>query len=162
MDKVELIQCTTAKDFETAKQITADYITWLGIDLSFQNIEKEYDNFEEMYAPPDGCYLYLKAQDNIAGGVAFRFLYPGICEMKRLFVYPRFQQNGYGMLLCKAIIQQAIQQGYTTMRLDTIAKLHQAIKMYKNLGFYKINQYRENPDSSATFMELNLLSATFL
>lgn len=156
MENIELIFCTTEQDFTIAKSITADYINWLNIDLSFQNTKKEYGEFSLMYSPPEGGYIYLKNEEEVAGGVAFRRLEPGICEMKRLFVYPPFQGMGFGKLLSEVIIKQAKEYGYKKMRLDTIDRLHNAITIYQKMGFYEIAQYRENPDKTAKFMELDL------
>jgi GNAT superfamily N-acetyltransferase len=156
MKNIQLIRCNTGQDFIVAKCITSDYMIWLNIDLSFQNTTKEYEEFSAMYSAPNGGYIYLKKEEEIAGGVAFRTFSSGICEMKRLFVYPRFQGLGIGKLLSEAIIQLAKEYGYKKMRLDTIEKLNSAIHIYKKLGFYEIEKYRENPDKTAKYMELSL------
>ncbi len=156
MENIQLIVCATEQDFTIAKSITADYIQWLNIDLSFQNTKKEYDEFSLMYSPPEGGYIYLKNEKEVIGGVGFRKLEPGICEMKRLFVYPPFHGLGFGKLLSEAIIKLPKEYGYKKMRLDTIDRLHNAITIYQKLGFYEIAQYRENPDKTAKFMELDL------
>ena len=156
MENIQLIRCSREQDFTIAKSITSDYMTWLNIDLSFQNTKKEYEEFSVMYSSPDGGYIYLKRGEEIAGGVAFRVFGPGICEMKRLFVYPHFQGLGFGKLLSESIIQMAKGYGYKKMRLDTIEKLNNAIQIYKKLGFYEIEKYRENPDKTAKYMELSL------
>ena len=38
---IEIKRCSTDSDFSSAIQITKDYIRWLNIDLSFQDIDKE-------------------------------------------------------------------------------------------------------------------------
>ena len=160
MENMELIICNTAADFEVAKQITTDYMKWLEMDLSFQNLEKEFAEFHWMYAAPEGGYIYIKKEDQLIGGVAFRKLDQDTCEMKRLFVYPTFQGQGFGKLLSGEIIALAKTCGYKKMRLDTIEKLDKAITIYTMLGFYPIPQYRENPDATAKFMELDLVNFT--
>ncbi len=42
------------------------------------------------------------------------------------------------------------------MRLDTIPKLKSALKLYRNLGFYEISRYYNNPDTSVEYYELKL------
>ncbi|MBN2158475.1 MAG: GNAT family N-acetyltransferase [Spirochaetes bacterium] len=153
---MDLIICSSPEDFLVAKSLTLDYVKWLDIDLSFQDINGELDHFNELYSKPDGCFLYIKQNNTVAGGGAFRELEPRICEMKRLFVYPEFQGNNFGKIICDALIQSARDYGYSTMRLDTIPKLDKAIKLYERIGFYYIDKYRPNPDASARFMELAL------
>ena len=161
MKELQLVKCTIPQDFDIAKSITSDYIIWLNMDLSFQNIQKEYAEFELMYSPPNGSYIYLKKDDKIVGGVAFRNLETSICEMKRLFVYPEFHRLGFGKTLSEAIIKLAKENGYKKMRLDTVEKLTAAIKIYQQLGFYEIEAYRENPDTTAIFMEIDLENISF-
>jgi carbonic anhydrase len=42
------------------------------------------------------------------------------------------------------------------MRLDTLASLKKAIKLYDFCGFKKIAPYYNNPIKNAVYMELNL------
>jgi putative acetyltransferase len=149
--------CTTISELKLAKKITEDYISWLGIDLTFQKVEDELAGFNEMYSPPDGCYLIAFAENGeTAGGVGLRRFEAGICEMKRLYVYPEYLRKGLGEALCRELIIQAKKLGYEKMRLDTIGKLKAANRLYDKLGFYEIEPYRENPDKTARFMEYKL------
>jgi len=150
---MELICCTKTSDFETALVITRDYLIWLQMDLSFQNTEKEFNEFEIMYGHPHGVYLYFTDNNKVAGGVGCRFLEPNICEMKRLFIYDHSQGQGLGRILCSKLFEYAKSLGYSKMRLDTIARLKSANRLYEKMGFYDIHSYRENPDSTARFME---------
>ena len=79
-----------------------------------------------------------------------------MCEMKRLFVYPRYLKHGIGRKLCLELIAKAKSLGYNKMRLDTLTRLEAANKLYKKLGFYDIEPYRINPDPTAKYMELKL------
>ena len=108
-----------------------DYLKWLGMNLDFQNTEKEFQVFETMYGKPEGCFIYATINGAIAGGVAIRKLDAKICEMKRLFVYSSSQGKGLGAVLCEKIISIARELGYCKMRLDTVAKLKSAIGCIK-------------------------------
>ena len=146
--------CKTSSEFEKARKVTEEYIDWLGIDLTFQNIENELTGFNEMYSPPEGCYLIaITEYGETAGGVGLRKFSADICEMKRLYVYPKYLKKGLGEALCRELIKQAKKFGYKKMRLDTIGKLKVANRLYDKLGFYEIEPYRENPDKTARFME---------
>ena len=153
---VDIKRCTTDSDFALAKQITKDYIDWLDMDLSFQNIEMEFTNFSSMYGPPKGVFILAWHGGDLAGGVGLRQFEAQICEMKRLFVYDPFKRQGIGRRLCTALIQKAVKLGYTSMRLDTLGRMQAAIKLYESLGFKTIEPYRPNPDSTAKYMELRL------
>jgi len=149
--------CISTRDFKKAKKITSDYIAWLGMDLSFQNVNDEFAEFENIYSKPEGCFLIaVSEKDEMLGGVGLRKLTPEICEMKRLFVYPQYLKQGIGRSLCLELILKAKRFGYNKMRLDTLTRLEAANKLYKQLGFYGIAAYRKNPDPTAKYMELKL------
>ncbi|MDM8553666.1 GNAT family N-acetyltransferase [Desulfococcaceae bacterium HSG7] len=153
---VEIKPCITDSDFAFAVQMTKDYIRWLDMDLSFQDIDKELSNFHSMYGPPNGLFLLAWHRGEIGGGVGLRTLETEVCEMKRLFVYDRFKRKGIGRNLCTALIQEAINLEYEKMRLDTLGRMKAAIRLYENLGFKEIEPYRFNPDSTTKYMELSL------
>lgn len=153
---LEIRRCETASDYALAIEITKDYIEWLNMDLAFQNVDAELKEFPSMYARPDGAFLLAWLDNALAGGVGLRRLAPGICEMKRLFVYDRFRGKGVGRRLCAAVIEEAKQLGYKKMRLDTLGRMTAAIRLYESFGFKEIEPYRFNPDPTARYMELRL------
>ncbi len=152
----EIIECRSENDFTIGKQIAADYLEWLAMDLSFQQLDSEFDNFSTVYARPAGAFFCASCEGELAGCAGIRRLSDTCCEMKRLFVYPHFSGRGIGRLLCTRLIQVAGELGYRHMRLDTIARLDRALALYRKLGFYQIEQYRENPDPTAIFMQLDI------
>lgn len=153
---MEVKHCSTDSDFSSAIQVTKDYIRWLNIDLSFQDIDKELLEFPSIYGPPDGLFLLAWDGEKLAGGVGLRIFEHRICEMKRLFVYDPFKGRGAGRLLCTTLIEEAKNMGYEKMRLDTLGFMKAAIKLYKSLGFKQIDPYRFNPDPTTKYMELSL------
>ncbi len=154
--KPELIVCNTTEHFNTAKKLTKDYMTWLGEDLYYQGVEKEFEIFHNMYNKPTGCFIYALVDGVVAGGVGVRFLEEGICEMKRLFVYDDFRGHQLGKTLCKELTKISKELEYSKMRLDTIPKLNNAMQLYIDLGFYEISKYYNNPDESVVYFELDL------
>lgn len=65
----------------------------------------------------------------------------GACEksddlVTDLWVMPEFQGRGVGTRLLGHIEQQIAGRGYHQARLDTHARNHRAIKLYKELGYY--------------------------
>ena len=153
---IEITRCLDDSAFSVARRLTKDYIAWLNMDLSFQDIEAELAHFPSMYGPPQGVFLLAWQAGQLMGGVGARRLTPTICEMKRLFVYNAFTGNGVGRCLCVTLIAEAKMLGYHTMRLDTLGRMQAAITLYTRLGFHDIAPYRFNPDPTARYMELSL------
>jgi putative acetyltransferase len=153
---LEIKHCSTHLDYSFAMQITKDYIRWLNMDLSFQDIDKELSNFPSVYGRPKGLFLLAWYKGKLAGGVGLRMLEPKVCEMKRLFVYDQFRRRGIGCSLCNALIQEAKNLAYEKMRLDTLGRMKAAIRLYESLGFKEIEPYRFNPDPTTKYLELSL------
>jgi GNAT superfamily N-acetyltransferase len=83
-----------------------------------QNFLPEIDKMPKGYEPPQGIYLLVYVDNEAAGTVALKRLDNDICEMKRLFVNPKFQGIGLGKLLAERVIDEAKKLGCTKMRLD--------------------------------------------
>ena len=154
----EFVQATSAEDVESARQLFKEYATALGINLCFQNFEKELAELPGAYAPPEGrLLLAFDEEGRVAGCVALRKLGDGTCEMKRLYLRPGYRGQGMGRALALKIIEEARALGYERMRLDTLPlQMASAIRMYRSLGFREIDPYYHNPVEGALFMELEL------
>lgn len=158
---VKFVQAESKEDLSHARKLFAEYAASLGFDLSFQNFENELAELPGEYAPPDGRLLLAIYERQVAGCVALRKISEGICEMKRLYVRPKFRGKGVGKGLAVAIIREALKGGYTRMRLDTVPSMKEAIAPYCSLGFKEIEPYRYNPIKDAMFMELTLKRQNF-
>ncbi len=79
--------------------------------------------------------------------------------MKRLWVRECFRERRFGKLLVQAIIERARATGYLLMRLDTLAHMSAALRLYRDMGFYDIEAYYTNPLSGALYLEKLLVDA---
>lgn len=147
---------TGPDDTETARALFREYAGELGVDLGFQDWERELSELPGAYAPPHGA-LFL-AEDNAAvlGCVALRPLDPKTCEMKRLYVRPQGRGRGLGLRLAQRAIDEGRRLGYERMRLDTLPSMSEAIALYRRLGFREIAPYRYNPVPGTLFLERDL------
>ena len=154
---IKLIQVETSADIEAAQRLFKEYSSWLGVNLCFQNFDKELAELPGEYVPPTGRLLLAVEGDGVAGCVALRKIGDGIGELKRLYVRPDFRGRGLGRTLTETIIKTARELGYSRLRLDTLpGKMDRAIAVYRSLGFNNIERYYDNPYDAAVFMELDL------
>ncbi|MFZ0966725.1 MAG: GNAT family N-acetyltransferase [Candidatus Acidiferrales bacterium] len=144
------------KDVAVARELIREYGVSLGIDLGFQGFEAELKGLPGDYAPPGGALLLAFDGEECAGCVAIRCLADGICEMKRLYVRPRWRGLGLGRLLIDAALAEARRAGYRAIRLDTLPSMTAARAIYEALGFRAIPPYYPSPIAGTAFLELDL------
>ena len=154
---MQIVQAQSETELQQVRELFEEYVEWLGINLCFQNYDKEVAELPGQYAPPPGRLLLVLEQDKAAACAALRDLGDGTCEMKRLFVCPEFRGQGLGWKLARMIVDDARALGYQRIRLDTLpGKMDRAIAMYRELGFKEIAPYYNNPVAGVLFMELAL------
>jgi ribosomal protein S18 acetylase RimI-like enzyme len=145
---------------EEVRELFREYETELGEDLCFQSFEDELKNPLKKYGPPEGILLLAKWQESSVACVALSPLNePGICEMKRLYVRPRFRHLGIGKKLVEIIVDLAAKKEYITMKLDTLARLQPAIRLYEKQGFKNTSAYYKNPLPDVVYMERQLTAS---
>ena len=154
--RLRIVEAQSRETVGTAKALFLEYASTLSFDLSFQHFDEEMVTFPIQYSPPTGSLLVAYEDRKPAGCVGLRRLEEGVCEIKRLYVRSEFRGLGIGRALALNVIDVGRRLGYVRMRLDTVPSMHEAIALYRTLGFRQIPQYRDNPVSGALFFELLL------
>ena len=150
----------SAVALDAARALFREYAAGLGVDLCFQGFEAELATLPGEYAAPQGLLLLAWVDGALAGCGAFRPLpdvdYANACEMKRLYVRRAFRRFGLGRLLAQALIDGAMQAGYSAMLLDTLDDMEAARGLYTSLGFAEVPPYYFNPIPGAHYLKVNL------
>ena len=145
---------------DATRELFTEYAQALGIDLCFQNFDAELASLPGDYAAPQGCLLLAFVDGELAGCGGLRPLgdvdYANACEMKRLYVRRAFRRFGLGRLLTQALIDGAVQAGYSVMLLDTLDDMEAARGLYESLGFVEVPPYYFNPIPGAHYLKVEL------
>ena len=124
--------------------------------LEIQNYDDELKHLEKKYGLPYGRLYLVYYNNEVAGCIGLKKIDEKNCEMKRLYVRPKFRGKQIGEQLIEKIIKAAKEIGYSYMLLDTLPFLKGAIYLYKKYGFYEIASYNNSPMNTSIYMKLDL------
>jgi GNAT superfamily N-acetyltransferase len=160
--------CASAADFVAATDMTNELGAWdsaetAKLGFAAQDVLDFYYVTEaeaaDAWVPPSGLMLLARVDAKVAGCVGYRHVAPSICELKRLYVRPRFRQTGLGRALVSSLIDHARAARFTTIRLETVQFMRGAIRLYEQMGFVDRPPYYEIPEifrPITIFMERSL------
>ena len=146
----------TSEEIQDVRNLLLEYGELRKHDSALGNYEKELALLPGKYTIPEGVLLIAYFENEPAGCVAFQSFSDGICEMKRMFVLPRFQGNQIGKEMMKMLLKQAKKIGYKKMYLDTHPWMKPAQNLYQKFGFTQIERYNNNPTPGIIFFEKEL------
>ena len=75
--------------------------------LDIQNYSEEMEHLESKYGLPEGRLYLVYCDEELAGCIGLRKIDNQNCEMKRLYVRPKFRGRKIGNLLVEKIIDDA-------------------------------------------------------
>jgi ribosomal protein S18 acetylase RimI-like enzyme len=142
-DRVRIDECRTSDDVALCRELFGEYQAALGISLDFQGFDAELATLPGAYAPPRGALLIARCDGEPAGCIALRPLARDEAEVKRLYVRPAFRGTGLGERLVQALCARARASGYRALRLDTLATMAPAMRLYERLGFEETGAYHQ-------------------
>ncbi len=132
----------------TQDQAMADIIRSVGeefgaIGEGFGPSDDEVSSMSAHYHQEQGSiYLVASIDDVVVGGCGIAPFadYNDVCELKKLFVLPKYRALGLGRKLTEQCLQFAQQQGYQRVYLDTLSSMLAAIKMYEKMDFVHLEK----------------------
>ena len=95
----------------------------------------------EQFDPPDGVFLALVVDGELAAGGGIRRYDADTCEVKRMWTAPRHRRRGHARRVLAALEDCARDLGYTRLLLETGPAQPEAIAMYHDLGYQRIPYY---------------------
>ena len=142
-------QAETDEDRALIRELFWEYLEWAntrlneeyGINFDIKSMLEQDMAKLEVFLPPYGR-LFLAIEGARAAGIAcMRRIRKDIGEIKRMYVRPEFRRRGIGRALLEALIAEAQEIGYTTVRLDSTRFMGAAHSLYRSVGFHEIEPY---------------------
>ena len=152
----EIRRAVTEDDIAQVRALWTEYWEMMGLPLEFQGFGAQLQRLPGEFAAPSGLLL-LAFEDSVAAGtIAVRPLREEACEAKRLYVLPRFRGKGLGKKLLSAAIENARFMGYTTLFGDTLPRMREAVSLYDQFAFERVEAYSDDPTPGAIYLRLVL------
>lgn len=145
------------QEIEDAKCVilTVAYELFKGADTLEESIAKfsaqgklrDMDDIQKNYFDNNGTFLITLDNESVIGTGALRFLEEDVCELKRMWLLSEYHGQGLGYHMIQELFSMARNLGYKIMRLETDPVFQQrAVDFYKQLGFYEIPRFGDDPD----------------
>lgn len=157
MTRVEVHLVRDEAQAAQVREMAWEFIDWLrerypdlldGIEeyLVNQDFRGMLARLLENFTPPKGECL-LATLDGAPVGILMLKPHEGdACEMNRMFVRASARGHGVARALTARLIERARDLGYRSMVLSALDKHHEAITLYRSLGF---QDDERRPDTEA-------------
>jgi putative acetyltransferase len=99
-------------DFEQGKELFREYAKSLGVDLSFQDFEKELKTIDQQYRRPDGGLILAFKGEQPVGCAGVRKFDGDTAELKRMYVKVEYRGLNIGVELLKRSMKLGQDLGY--------------------------------------------------
>ncbi len=145
-------QAETKEDQSQVRELFWEYLQMankhlnekFGINFDIESM-LERDMAElEIFMPPHGRLLLATEESQAAGIACMKRIREDVGEIKRMYVRPEFRGKGIGRALLEALLAEAQQIGYPTVRLDSARFMKAAHSLYRSAGFQEIEPYPES------------------
>lgn len=100
------------------------------------------DKLFELFDRDDSVYFIVLFNNEIVGGCGVfptKGLDKGCAELVKLYVKKEARGFGLGKQLMEMCSVKAKELGYTSLYLETLPELSNAVQLYENLGYIKLN-----------------------
>ena len=129
--------------------LVCEYLTWhrddvrakLGISFEVDTALAGDRAKITRLAPPHGALVLARYRMRPVGCAGIQRLNEEVGELKRLYVRPEMRGMGVAQRLLEGALRAAASLGYTTLRLDSFEGMHEAMALYRRLGFHEIERY---------------------
>jgi GNAT superfamily N-acetyltransferase len=162
-------QAQTDEDRAEVRELFWEYLQWangrvneeFGVNFDIEAMLNDDMANLDIYFPPHGRLLLATEGSRTAGIACLKRLRRDIGEIKRMYVRPEFRGKGVGRALLEALIAEARDIWYPTVRLDSARFMEAAHALYRSAGFNEIEPYPESeipPEFQEhwVFMEMQL------
>ncbi len=110
-------------------------IEGFALGMSQQQDEADLMAVEEIYLRSGGEFLLGFLGERFIAMGGFKWLSPGVAELRRMRIDRDLQGQGYGTLLLRELERRAFQSGARTLRLEAAKRRPLTLQFYRKHGY---------------------------
>ena len=152
--KADTIQSVTRPEHWAAfSQLLQEYAANDLDQAHLSTIWKDLEDLPARYGPQHGGALLLQRDDQaLACGAFTSTRVSDLCEIKRIYVRPAFRTQGLANRIFQALLEAALQAGYTHAALSTWRHNIQGLALYTRQGFAPVAPFKDHPNPDLLFL----------
>lgn len=132
-----------AGDNEKVARIIRQVMTEFGtVGEGYSIMDPEVDEMFDAYNNPRSAFFVIERQGEVLGCGGISPLVGGdeqTCELKKMYFLPELRGMGWGKRLAIRCLDKARELGYRRCYLETVERMWQANKLYRCLGFQRLD-----------------------
>lgn len=97
------------------------------------------------FGPPRGVFLVARREREPVGCVGFKQLSTEAAYLKRMWIAPQARGIGLAKRLLRALEDEALALGYSTVCLETNKRLTEAQQLYRSAGYREVAPFNDEP-----------------
>ncbi|MEL6864770.1 MAG: bifunctional helix-turn-helix transcriptional regulator/GNAT family N-acetyltransferase [Bacteroidota bacterium] len=142
-----------AKDNADVARIIRSVMTeYNAVGNGYSILDPEVDEMHGHYNHERAAFFVISYQGELVGCGGIGPLAGGaeeICELKKMYFYPKARGFGLGKKLLQLCLEQAKNLGYRECYLETIARMNRANQLYQSMGFVALDSPKGQTGHSA-------------
>lgn len=129
------IRRANGEDADAVRALVFGVLRSYGLRPDPASTDKDLDDLEGYYFSKNGWFAVLEGAVGVIGSYGLMRLDSGSCELRKMYLDPRFRRMGFGKLLLEDALRRAREMGCSVMCLETASVLKEAIALYESYGF---------------------------
>mgnify|MGYP006312686817 CR=1 FL=1 len=125
----------TTKDGNKILKLIDEALSSYNLKINPDETDKDLMDIDTNYFKNNGWFEVYEVNNQIVGSYGLYKVSDDICELRKMYLSPKYQGKGIGKLMMDKVIINANRLNYKTIILESNRKLGHAFELYKKYGF---------------------------
>ena len=146
------VRSATNQDKDKIISLVTDILSEFALQPEFENSESDLIDIEATYFQNGGFFKVVEDRDNqLLGTFAVYPIDKKTCKLRKMYLVRQARGSGLGRQMLERAIDEARKSGFTTMILETMPVMKDAVRLYTRRGFKLIKKQPASPRCELVF-----------